>query len=78
MTSQAISTRDALRGFDDLPDVARVRISVVAALLSVGTRTVHRRVDVGEIPQPIKQGGVLTWRVGDLRSALGASPTSKE
>ncbi|MDP9153942.1 MAG: helix-turn-helix domain-containing protein [Pseudomonadota bacterium] len=77
MTTQAISTRDALRGFDDLPDVARVRIPVVAALLSVGTRTVHRRVDAGEIPQPIKQGGVLTWRVGDLRSALGASPTKE-
>lgn len=70
MTTQVNPRKDALAGFDDLPDVALVRMSVVAALLSCGPRTVRRRVDAGVIPQPQKQGGVLTWRVGDLRRAL--------
>ena len=62
---------DGLSGFDGKPDIARVRIDTVALLLSCSTKTVRHRVETGVIPAPEKHGGVLTWRVGDLRRALG-------
>lgn len=70
MTTQAKSRQQELATWNDLPDIAMVRLPVVAALLSCAPRTVRRRVDAGVIPQPLRQGGVLVWRVGDLRRAL--------
>ncbi|EFP64443.1 transcriptional regulator [Ralstonia pickettii] len=61
-----------LSHFDELPDLARVRIPVVAALYACSPRTVRNRVVSGDIPPPEKIGGVLTWVVGDLRRSLGA------
>ncbi|QHP92021.1 MULTISPECIES: helix-turn-helix transcriptional regulator [Burkholderia] len=59
-----------IESFDSLPDIARVRQPVVAALLDCSTRSVDRHVRAGTIPAPQKLGGVNTWRVGDLRRAL--------
>jgi predicted DNA-binding transcriptional regulator AlpA len=64
------TSRHELEGFDALPDIARVRLPVVAALYGCSVRTVVRRVKAGEIPEPQKHGGVLVWRAGDLRRAL--------
>lgn len=61
-----------LSQFDELPDLARVRMPVVAALYACSPRTVRNRVAAGDIPPPEKLGGVLTWAVGDLRRSLGA------
>ncbi|WP_429497449.1 helix-turn-helix transcriptional regulator [Robbsia andropogonis] len=55
---------------DQRPDWARVRINVVADLLACSESTVRRRIRAGVIPQPIKEGGTLVWRIGDLRRAL--------
>ncbi len=55
---------------DSKPDVARVRIDVVAELLACSESTVRRRIQSGSIVPPLKEGGVLVWRVGDLRRAL--------
>jgi predicted DNA-binding transcriptional regulator AlpA len=62
---------EILAGFDALPDIARVRIKTVAALLACSTRSIDRHVRAGTIPAPQKLGGVNTWRVGDLRRSLG-------
>lgn len=70
MTSNVKEPMPSLSGFADLPDIARVRLPIVAALFSVAPRTVLRHVNTGDIPQPVKQCGVLSWRVGDLRRAL--------
>lgn len=56
--------------FDGKSDIQRVRIDTVAALLACSESTVRRRIQSGTIPQPLKEGGVLVWRVGDLRRAL--------
>jgi hypothetical protein len=72
MTTQANPRKHALAGFDELPDVALVRMPIVAALLSCGPRTVIRRAEAGVIPKPQRQGGLLVWRAGDIRRALGA------
>lgn len=61
---------EILAGFDSLPDIARVRQPVVAALLDCSTRSIDRHVRAGTIPAPQKLGGVNTWRVGDLRRFL--------
>lgn len=70
MTTSTKRHSGDVAGFDAKPDIARVRINDVADLLSCSVSTVHRRAKAGLIPQPIKEGGVLVWRVGDLRRAL--------
>ncbi|WP_186081407.1 helix-turn-helix transcriptional regulator [Burkholderia gladioli] len=55
---------------DGKPDIARVRIETVAALLACSTSTVRRRIRAGTVPPPLREGGALVWRVGDLRRAL--------
>lgn len=61
---------EPLSGFDALPDLARLRIETVAALLACRTATVRGRVCAGTIPKPSREGGALVWRAGDLRRFL--------
>lgn len=72
MQTTEAACNHVLSQFDELPDLARVRIPVVAALYACCPRTVRNRVASGDIPPPEKIGGVLTWAAGDLRRALGA------
>jgi predicted DNA-binding transcriptional regulator AlpA len=57
----------ALTLFDELPDSAKVRVRVVAALEGCCTATVWRRVQFGLLPSPERIGNTTVWRVGDLR-----------
>lgn len=62
---------DALRHWNDLPDVAKVRLPTVKALLSCSSATVWRMVANGRLPAPQKLSpGVTCWSVGDLRRTL--------
>lgn len=61
---------DALKNFDSLPEDARVRQPVVEALFGFSSATLWRRVKAGSIPQPLKDYGCTSWRVGDLRQSL--------
>lgn len=63
----------ALEDFDRLPDSARVRIPVVAALDGVSIPTVWRRIKIGLLPEPEKVGGTTTMLVGKLRRARASS-----
>lgn len=56
--------------FDDLPNSALVRLPTVQALFSISAPTVWRWSKNGELPPPVKVGGVTCWRVGDLRVKL--------
>ena len=60
----------ALRGFDELPDSAGVRLPVVQALFGVSAPTVWRWSRKAVIPAPTKRGGVALWNVGALRMAM--------
>ena len=62
--------REALQGFDDLPDSAGARLPVVAALFGVRPATVWRWSKKQIIPAPSKRGGVALWNVGELRRAM--------
>lgn len=58
----------ALAKFDELPNSARVRAPVVAALHGVSLATVWRWTKSGLLPAPTKDGpNTTTWAVGDLR-----------
>lgn len=59
----------ALKMFDELPDSARVRVGVVAALEGCCDATIWRWVKLGLFPAPQKIGNVTTWGVGELRQA---------
>lgn len=59
-----------LKGFNELPDCATVRMPVVAALFSISPATVWRWQKAGHLPSPIRTGGVTRWRVGDLRAFI--------
>jgi prophage regulatory protein len=64
--------QEALRGFDDLPDSAYVRVPVVAALRGCTVNTVWRHAKQGLLPAPKKIGPMVTgWNVGELRLAMG-------
>lgn len=63
--------------FDDLPDSALVRLPKVQALFSISAPTVWRWARSGELPKPVKIGGVTCWRVGDLREKLNALITDQ-
>ncbi len=56
--------------FDCLPDTARAALPVVCCLFSISKATAWRRVKLGLLPQPIREGGSTRWLVGDLRRAL--------
>jgi predicted DNA-binding transcriptional regulator AlpA len=71
----------ALTLFDEMPDSAKVRVRVVAALEGCCTATVWRRVQLGLLPAPQKIGNTTVWLVGDLRQTwaerLAQSPANQ-
>lgn len=57
--------------FDELPDIAHVRLPVVKGLYGCSESAIWRNVKLGAIPSPVKLTQQITaWRVGDLRAAL--------
>jgi hypothetical protein len=61
---------DALYQFDQLPDAAHVRITVVMSLYGCSRATVWRWLKKSILPEPVKRGGITAWNVGMLRVAL--------
>ncbi len=61
---------NTLSNFDRLPDVALVRLPVVAALYACSKPTVWRKVKKGTIPSPHRKEGITAWNVGELRQDL--------
>ena len=43
----------------------------LAEFLSCSIATLYRRVKSGELPEPVKIGGLIRWRSSDIRDALG-------
>ncbi len=67
----AASVGQAIENFDSLPDDARVRVAVVAALLNQSVASTWRHARAGLIPPAHKSGPrATTWRVGDLKHHL--------
>lgn len=57
--------------FDELPDIAHVRLPVVKGLYGCSESAIWRNCKTGAIPAPVKLTEQITaWRVGDLRAAL--------
>ena len=61
----------ALLSFDQLPDSAFVRITVLIALLTCSRTTIWRWVRDGRLPQPLHLGSnISVWSVGEIRRTL--------
>jgi predicted DNA-binding transcriptional regulator AlpA len=60
----------ALSTFNMLPDDGRVRTSTVAALLGISLSTLWRRIQDERLPAPRRDGGLCTFRAGDIRAVL--------
>lgn len=67
------SIPEALAQFDNLPDSAYIRLSVIKRLYGVSSATIWRGVKQGNIPKPNKLSERCTaWNVGQVRAALAA------
>lgn len=53
----AISEYDASRSFPVDEDLRLVKITQLAFELKVSKRTIHRRIQSGKLPQPLKTAG---------------------
>lgn len=47
-----------------------------AEMLSIGRSTFWREVKAGNLPQPVKIGGVTRWRLADLRRCVESPATA--
>lgn len=47
-----------------------------AEMLSIGRSTFWREVKAGNLPQPVKIGGVTRWRLADLRRCVEPPATA--
>jgi prophage regulatory protein len=70
------TTASVLREFDEPPDSALVRLSILRKLLPYSRTTIWRRVKDGTLPPPVKMPGsaCIAWRVGDIRRVLDSIP----
>lgn len=50
-----------------MTEILLVRDKDAAKMLSIGCSTFWREVKLGNLPQPVKIGGVTRWRLADLR-----------
>lgn len=52
-------------------------VDEVAEMLGVSDRSVWRMVSAGEIPKPVKIGGLTKWRRSDLQAMIDLLPDSQ-
>lgn len=58
---------DNLKVADRSLEADLIRAQELASLLNVSVRTVWRLQSGGSIPQPIRLGGVVRWRLDEVR-----------
>jgi predicted DNA-binding transcriptional regulator AlpA len=61
-----------MMGLAGLPSNALLGEKALAAVLDVSTRTLHRMVVRGQMPQGVKLGGRRVWMVGKIIEYLAA------
>lgn len=57
--------------FASLPDTAFVDIFVVMSLVNASNASIRRWSTAGYIPEPVRFGRSVRWKVGALRESLG-------
>lgn len=62
-------------GDTNMHDKILVPASEAAAMLSMGKSTFWREVARGNVPEPVKIGGLTRWRVADLIAFVANAPT---
>ena len=49
-------------------DPLMLKVEDVATMLAISTRQVFRLADCGKMPRPLKLGGAVRWRIGDVQT----------
>jgi excisionase family DNA binding protein len=49
-----------------------VTASQIATLMQISTRTLWRLLSGGKIPEPLRIGGAVRWRLDDVKSWIAA------
>jgi predicted DNA-binding transcriptional regulator AlpA len=57
------SVRDSDQGSDALPEPLFVTAAELAQLMRISTRTLWRLLSARKIPEPIRLGGAVRWRI---------------
>lgn len=71
----AEAKRFDLPNFDELPDIALVRLPAARSLVGLGGSAIYKMMAEGRFPKSVKiTGYAVAWRMGDLRAWL-ANPT---
>lgn len=60
------TTAERFKGDELLP------IGQLAEMVALSRRTIRRLVDAGKLPPPLRVGGSLRWRLGDVRQWIAA------
>ena len=53
-------------------DLCLITAAELAGLLKLSTRNVWRLRSAGKMPQPIRLGGVVRWRLGEVKKWIAA------
>lgn len=62
----------AVENFDHMPSSALIGLSVVEIISGKSKATIYRWVSQGKLPKPVRFGSSHnSWKVGDIRAALG-------
>ena len=51
-------------------DERLLKVEEIASRLGVSRRTVYRLADVGQLPAPIRLGGMIRWRASEIERWL--------
>ena len=63
---------EALKNFDNLPDIGQVRVSVAEKLLSVSRTTIYRLVKAEKLKAYKLTQGTTTFNVGELKKFINS------
>jgi prophage regulatory protein len=73
MTEPIETTGDRLAGRDRAPvEPALLNVRAVAEMICCAPRTIYRLADAGQLPQPVRVGGLVRWRRADVNDWLAA------
>jgi predicted DNA-binding transcriptional regulator AlpA len=59
-------------------DVDVIAADALARLLDVSTRTLWRMRSAGQLPQPVRLGGAVRWRLDEIKKWIGEGCPEKQ
>ena len=70
-TAEVINMSAGNKPIDEIGQPLLITARKLAQLLEVSTRTLWRLRSAGQLPEPIRLGGAVRWRLDDVRKWIG-------